>query len=139
MICGSLPLEMKYDLPLERRRFIGKGRLVVSGERKVAVGPSVEGSRWSLMSEGNEGKSSGGSGRLSMKELIFGGLVEDCSGSVEDCGSERGTVGRPNLSPFELESVNSKVEGTVEGASSCNSRLEVTREFQTSALKAPSE
>jgi hypothetical protein len=31
------------------------------------------------------------------------------------------------------------IEGTVEGASSCNSRLEVTKEFHTSALNAPSE
>ena len=53
----------------------------------------------------------------------------------DDGGSEGGIVERT----VEFESVNSKVEGTVEGASSCSSRLEVMREFHTSALNAPSE
>ena len=53
-----------------------------------------------------------------------------------------GRIGRPGLPPVELEvvSVNSNVEGTVVvGASAWRSRFEVTKEFHTSALKAPSE
>jgi hypothetical protein len=55
----------------------------------------------------------------------------------DDGGSEgiEGIVGRA----VEFESMNSKVEGTVDGASSCSSRLEVMMEFHTSASKAPSE
>ena len=62
----------------------------------------------------------------------------EVSGESEDTV---GRIGRPNLPPVELEvvSVNSNVEGIVEGASSCNSRLDVTSESQTSASKAPSE
>jgi hypothetical protein len=45
-----------------------------------------------------------------MKELIS--VLED----------ERGKDGCPVLPPFECESVNSNIAGTVEGASSCNSR-----------------
>jgi len=80
------------------------------------------------MSSGREGNSSGGAGRLSMKEVML----------VEDDGSKEGRP-IPILPLVEFESVNSKVEGTVEGASSCNSRLEVIREFHTSPLNAPSE
>jgi hypothetical protein len=61
------------------------------------------------------------SGRLSMKDRT------SRVGSVE-----AGLV-------LVLVSINSKVNGTVEGVSSCSSRLEVTREFHISALNAPSE
>jgi hypothetical protein len=83
------------------------------------------------MSEGNEGKSDEGSaevdGRLSMKErtsAVTASFGFKCTES---------------LPPVEFVSVNSKVEGTVEGALSCSSRLEVTNEFHTSASNDPSK
>jgi hypothetical protein len=50
-----------------------------------------------------------------------------------------GSVFVGTFSLAEAVSMTSKEDGTVEGASSCSSRLEVTNEFQTSALDAPSE
>lgn len=99
-----------------------KGRLVGKGDRKDEIAPSSVEGRWTSMSGGSEGKSEDGDGRLSMKERT---LESD--------------VGSVSLPSFEFESMKSKDEGTTEGASSCNSRFEVTKEFQTSASKAPSE
>ena len=69
-------------------------------------------------------------GRLSMNDRTSLSIEElscDCNCSVP-------------LPPFEFESLNSKVEGTVVvGASAWRSRFEVTKEFQTSASNAPSE
>jgi hypothetical protein len=48
-----------------------------------------------------------------------------------------GSVGALPL--IEVVSMKSMEDDTVEGASSCSSRLEVTNEFQTSALNVPSE
>ena len=68
------------------------------------------------MSEGNEGRLLDDEGKLSMKERTS--VSEDCP---------------VTLPPVELESENSKDEGTVDGVSSCSSRFDVTKEFQTSA------
>ena len=62
--------------------------------------------------------------------------------AVEDGEEDRSVVDKEGclvLPPFEFESMKSKVEGTVEGASSCSSRLEVINESHTSASNAPSE
>jgi hypothetical protein len=79
-----------------------------------------------LISSGRDGKSEVGGGRLSIKERM--------SSSIE-VGNHRSMP----LPLFAFESLNSKVEGTVEGASSCNSKLEVINELHTSASNAPSE
>jgi hypothetical protein len=97
---------------------------MVRGDRNDAVGSSLEGGRWTSMSSGKEGNwVERFSGRLSMKERT----------------SVTGSVFVGTISLAEAVSMKSKEDGTVEGASSCSSRLEVTNDFQTSALKAPSE
>jgi hypothetical protein len=50
-----------------------------------------------------------------------------------------GSVSVGMLPPVEAVSMKPKEDGAVEGALSCSSGLEVTNEFQTSALNAPSE
>ena len=82
-----------------------------------------------MISSGKDGKSDCGDGRLSMNERT----------SL----SEEETFGGCSvlLPSFELglEPLNSKVEGTVVGASACRSKLDVVSESQTSASKVPSE
>jgi hypothetical protein len=93
---------------------------MVRGDRNDAVGPYSEGGRWTSISSGKEGNWVGRfSVRLSMKERTH-------------------VIGYVLVGTISLESMKSKEDGTVEGASSCSSRLEVTNEFQTSALNAPS-
>jgi hypothetical protein len=56
---------------------------------------------------------------------------------MKESTSVIGSIG--TIPPVEVISMKSKEDGTVEGTSSYSSRLEVTNEFQTSALNAPSE
>jgi hypothetical protein len=97
------------------------GLFMAKGDRKEASGPLLVEGRWSSMSAGKEGNWVGRfSGRLSMKDRTS-------------------VIGSVLVGATSLKSMKSKEDGTVEGASSCSSRLEVTNEFQTSALNAPSE
>jgi hypothetical protein len=58
---------------------------------------------------------------------------------MKESTSVIGSASVDTLPPVEVVSMKSKEDGTVEGASSCSSRLEVTNEFQASALNAQSE